>query len=251
MNELTSTNTDPHSQVQIRPDEPGYMDNLFRVYIKLKDIPRAVQKKFRTMIRQARGMSTCEAFPILYKWFRTKYLPYLCEKNKEPLSDDVVEWLNSYLLDLYDHDKYRDIPDDAVQRVCEFAININTRYSVGEPYILISQTSRIIWLAMLLLGAGGRVFAFSGEAFAETLSHLTGHQVQSMTIYRIIKNIRSSGLITQIKKGRKLGSCGTYKLKDDRCRDWEKIGSTPRDGNSPITADEIRKMFPWIFQTAG
>jgi len=252
MNELTQSDLEAQAPIQLKPGTPGYLNNYLQSFMRRKSMPRGITGSLREKLQYERKRNECEAGKRTYRWFCKEYLPTMENINKQPLSDDVIEWMNNFLIWLIQEDKYRHKPSDAVLQVSKFANRIFTDYytSKGMPIILRNPTAIHTWYCMLLLGADGQVFPLSGEAVAKALTELFGKKVHSPTVYRIIDSIRLSGYVTQIQRGEAQGRCGTYKLRDDLHKSWEKLGSTPHDGNSPITADEIRKMFPWIFQTA-
>lgn len=248
MGQFTSSLSKQQAPVLLKPGDPGFYDKCFHANMKASRMPRGVTSKFRKKIQEERARNPTVCFQRTYEWFLNDLLPHLEDLNKESLSDEVKEWLGSFLFKLLEDDKYRLIPADAVQKVCEFANNIAMNFQPQRIPISLTSLYRTIWYAMLLLGADGREFAFSGEAFSKALTETLGQTIQSMRVYRVIKCFLGTGLIVQCKQGRKYGSCGTYRLKDDFKNSWEELGANPIIGDKAITAKEIQDMFPWIFQ---
>ena len=229
--------------------EPGWLDRCFHANMKAHRMPSGVTSRFRKEIQKEKARNITEAPQRIYDWFIKELLPEFKEINKkQPLSDEAIEWLSSFLVKLIDDDKYCLIPPDAVPKVCKFANNIATNFQPKKPPISLTSLYCIIWYAMLLLGADGREFAFSGQAFSEALTETLGEKIHSMRVYRVLNCFRGAGLIVQCKEGHKCGNCGTYRLKDEFKYSWEVLGSNPIIGDKAITAKEIQDMFPWIFQ---
>ena len=248
MDQFTSSLNKQQAPVLLKPGDPGFYDKCFHANMKASRMPHGVTSKFRKKIQEERARNPTVCFQRTYEWFLNDLLPHLEDLNKESLSDEVKEWLGSFLFKLLEDDKYYLIPADAVPKVCKFANNIATNFQAKRPPISLTSLYCIIWYAMLLLGADGREFAFSGQAFSEALTETLGQTIQSMRVYRVIKCFLGTGLIVQCKKGRKYGSCGTYRLKDEFKYSWEELGANPIIGDKAITAKEIQDMFPWIFQ---
>lgn len=211
-------------------------------------MPSRVTRRFRGKIREERARDLAEAPNRVFDWFANELLNEYTATNKMPLSDEAIEWLSSFLIKLIEDDKYYLIPPDAVPRVCKFANDITANFLAKRPPISLTTFYSIIWYAMLVLGADGREFAFSGEAFANALTEILGQTIQSPRVYRIRDCFLAAGLIIQCKQGHRNGNCETYKLKDEYINCWKELGSNPLNGSTPITAKEIMDMFPWIFQ---
>ena len=248
MDQLTSSLNKQGASVMPKRGDPGFLEYVYQSYMKAHRMSRLITSRFRKKIREEREKDVAKANERTYEWFLNEFLPHREKENKRDLSDEVKEWLSSFLIKLLDDDKYYLIPADAVPKVCKFANNIATNFKAKRPPISLTSLYCIIWYAMLLLGAEGREFAFSGQAFSEALTETLGQTIQSMRVYRVIKCFLGIGLIVQCKKGRKYGSCGTYRLKDDFKNSWEELGANPIIGDKAITAKEIQDMFPWIFQ---
>lgn len=247
MDQFTPDRTEPDTVILTKSNVPGQVEARFRHYMKIGQMPRMVTRTFRNKLYKEGQNGIVETFPQTQEWFAKSFLPLLEESNKQPLSDEVIDWLTLYLLTLIEDDKYRNIPPDAVMRVSKFANDIATRFNSWQPPILTTNTGRIVWHSMVLFGANGREFAFSGEEFSKASTKLLGKQVHSMSVYRIIYTMLKAKLISQIKKGYKNGRCGTYKLADDYQHLWHELGCKPKDGNYPIADLDIQRMFPWIF----
>lgn len=251
MDQFTHTENKTGSSASIKYGDPGYLNNFFHAKMKKPGMPQMVTSSVRPILQTERKEDGKNAWRRTYKWFTNKYLPLLEEMNgHQPLDEDIIEWLNNYLFFLIAHDKYNSIPPNAVPAVCKFANDISTRFQAPRPKCLITPTSHVVWYSMVLLGENGRVFPFSGEAFANALSDLFGRKINSMTLYRIRDTLLDANCITQVEKGLRGGKCGTYKLNNEFHHLWENLGIMPKEGSSPISAEEIKKMFPWIFQAA-
>ena len=249
MDQFTQNQSKPRATTLPATGGPGWLDRCFLGNMKAHRMPSGVTSRFRKEIQKEKARNITEAPRRIYDWFVKELLPeFEAINKKQPLSDEVIEWLSSFLVKLIDDDKYCLIPPDAVQKVCEFANNIAKNFLAKRPPISLTSLYCIIWYAMLLLGAEGREFAFSGEAFAKALTETLGQTIQSMRVYRVIKCFLGTGLIVQCKQGRKYGNCGTYRLKDEFKYTWEELGANPIIGDKAITAKEIQDMFPWIFQ---
>lgn len=248
MDQLTSSLNKQGASVMPKRGDPGFLEYVYQSYMKAHRMTRLITSRFREKIREEREKDVANANERTYEWFLNEFLPHREKENKGHLSDEVKEWLSSFLIKLLDDDKYCLIPPDAVPKVCKFANNIATNFLAKRPPISLTSLYCIIWYAMLLLGAEGREFAFSGQAFSEALTETLGKKIHSMRVYRVLNCFRGAGLIVQCKEGHKCGNCGTYRLKDEFKYSWEVLGSNPIIGDKAITAKEIQDMFPWIFQ---
>ena len=135
-------------------------------------------------------------------------------------------------------------PVHAVEDILAFAREQLELYENRLKFPLcIPPAHHVLFLAMLTLGANGRLFIFARTAISTYL----GRGYFPITISRFLANMHDHGYITMEVQGERFGSPTYYKLTQQYVKSWENLGKTLGYENAEPTKPEILSRFSWMF----
>lgn len=134
-------------------------------------------------------------------------------------------------------------PHNAIANVMEYASGLYDRYGNQMHFpSFLQRAHHKLFIAVLILGAGGRAFIFARNAVGKTVG------LGPMSVQRFLQSLILRKLVVCVRKGIQFKQASWYRLcTEEMANAWLNIGRFLNVDDAPETETTIRQKFVWMF----